>query len=247
VPEAPLPWLAAGLGILAAVVGVILVRSSGADVRTGRRLAGAPAHSLVELRDLARDDDLPKGPIRISGRVRCADPILTPDGDRLAALHRDVEVRLPDGRWRTIEHLRQAQPISVWERTASVGVDLARLAEPLISIPQVWEGAPDELGAEYRPALDRLGAVTTARATVRQLTLVDQVLVLAVAGRDAGGQLRLEPPPGGFVMSTVDLDVAMRLLAGPRRSRMVAGFVTAGVGVGLVFIGVVAAVLGQMG
>ena len=246
-PDSLLGWLLAGFGATTAVIGVALVRSSGADVRTGRRLAGAPAHALVELAERARADRLPRGPVRVGGRIRCANPILTADGDRLAALHRDVEVRLPEGGWRTIEHLRQARPTSVWERTASVTIDLGQVAEPLIAIPHVWEGSPDELGPDYRPALERLGTAAVARATTRQLTLVDQVLVLALARRDAAGRLQLEPPPGGFVLSSVELDVAMRLLAGPRRSRMVAGFAVAAAGIGVAIIGLVAVLLGGMG
>jgi hypothetical protein len=244
VSEAALPILAVAIGLLGAGLGAALIRSSGADTRAGRRLAGARAAPLPALQDLAASDRLPPRPVRVAGRVRCANPLVTPDGDRLAALHRDVEVQMPDGRWRVIERLREARPIDLWERSSSVPLDLALLAEPLIGIPRVWEGSPAELGDTYRPAIDRvageLGPLHRARATTRQVSLVDQLIVLAIPRRDEHGRLRLEPPPGGFLAANVELDTAMRLLAGPRRTRMLAGFA-----VGLV--GAVVAVAGLIG
>jgi hypothetical protein len=155
-----------------------------------------------------------------------------------------VEVELPDGRWRVIERLREARTIDLWERSASVRLELAELAEPFISIPRVWEGSPSDLGDSYRPAVDRVagesGPLNRARATTRQLSLVDQLIVLAIPRRDEHGRLRLEPPPGGFLAANVELDTALRLLAGPRRTRMLAGFA-----VGLV--GAVVAVVGLIG
>lgn len=242
--EAALPILAVAVGLLGVGLGAALVRASGADTRAGRRLAGAGGASLPALQDQAAGDQLPTGPVRVEGRVRCANPLVTPDGDRLAALHRDVEVQLPDGRWRVIERLREARTIDLWERSASVRLELAELAEPLISIPRVWEGSPSDLGDSYRPAVDRVagevGPLHRARATTRQLSLVDQLIVLAIPGRDEHGRLRLEPPPGGFLATNVELDTAMRLLAGPRQTRMLAGF-----GVGLV--GAIVALAGMIG
>lgn len=241
------PLVACVAGGLAVAGGVLLIRSSGALTGTGRRLAAARTVPLAELVAQAASNDLPAEPIRIEGRVRCANPIETPDGDRLAALHRDVEVALPDGRRRTIERLRDARTVDLWERASSVRVDLGVAAEPLITIPQVWEGSPNELPESYRPAIERLsteaGPPTAARATTRQVTLVDQLTVLAVARRDSAGRLELVPPNGGFVVSAVDLDIAMRLLAGPRRSRMLTGYAVAAVGGAAVVIGLIGLVL----
>ena len=86
--------------------------------------------SLSELHEAAAADELPRTAVRVEGRVRCADPIRTADGERLALLHRDVEIQLADGRWRTIERLRDARPIDLWQRTVSVPLDLARQSPP---------------------------------------------------------------------------------------------------------------------
>jgi hypothetical protein len=243
VSDAAVPLLAMAVGGLGVVLGTLLVRSSGADTRAGRRLAGARAVALGDLRDLAQRDALPPGPIRVHGRVRCANPIVTVDGDQLALHHRDVELQLPGGQWRTVERLRDVRPIDLWERTASVPLDLAQLAEPLIAIPEVWEGSPHELDPSHQPAVERirteLGPPQRARATTRRVMLVDHLIVLAVASRAADGSLVLDPPTGGFLATSVDLDVAMRLLAGGHRTRMVGGFAVALAGAAVLVIGTV--------
>lgn len=241
--EIALPILLAVAGLAAAATGAALIRSSGADTRAGRRLAGARAAPIRDLQDMAAQDRLPPGPVRVEGRVRCANPLVLPSGDRLAALHRDVEVELPDGRWRVIERVREDRPVDLWERAASVPLDLSGLAEPLISIPQVWEGPPEELGDSYRAALERLaaegGPARRARATTRQVTLVDELIVLAVPERDDSGRLRLRPPPGGYLVANVELDTAMRLLAGPRRTRMLTGYAVGAIGAAAVVAGAI--------
>jgi hypothetical protein len=231
VNDLALPVLVLAIGGLGIVAGIGLIRASGANTGAGRRLAGAPAIALRDLNDLAEQGDLPRTAVRIEGRVRCADPIVTPDGDRLALLHRDLELQSSDGQWRTIERVRDARPVDLWQRSASVRLDLAQIAEPLIAIPLVWEGNPAELSTALRPAVERVrvehGRARLARATTRQVLLVDELIVLATPGRDDDGKLRLHPPPGGYLVTNADLDVAMRLLAGPHRRRMVAGYALA--------------------
>ena len=241
--DAAIPVLLVALGMLAIGAGAALVRWSGADTRAGRRLAGARPASLHDLHSAAARGELPAHEVRVEGRVRCADPIRTPDGERLALLHRDIEVEQPDGRWRTIERLRDARTIDLWERSTSVPLDLGRLAEPLITIPHRWEGSPSELDATHQPAVARVGSEDQppkrARAITRQVMLVDQLIVLAVPSQDTDGAVRLDPPPGGFLVATVELDVALRLLAGPHRRRMIAGYAVVGAGLVPLVIGVV--------
>jgi len=241
VNDVTLPIIVLVIGALGIVAGIGLIQASGANTRAGRRLAGARGIALGDLHDLAERDALPRTPVRIEGRVRCANPIVTPPGERVALLHRDLELQSSDGRWRTIERIRDARQVDLWQRSASVRLDLAQVAEPLIAIPLVWEGDPAELSAAVQPAVERVGAehgpVQRARATTRQVALVDELIVLATAARAADGRLRLHPPPGGYLVTNADLDVAMRLLAGPHRRRMVAGYA-------LVFGAVVAMVAG---
>lgn len=206
--------LGANLVLLAA----ILLRLSGADARTGRRLRWAREYPVGSLLDA---DTLPSRPIRVSGRIRCADPLTDADGNRLVAYHRDVEVRLSDGRWRSIERLRETRSFELWDHDGSLPIDPARAADPLVAIPRVWRGRAEALEDPHRSAASRLVAETAAapaRSVTRIVNVTDRLLVLAVARRTGGGGVALDPPPGGFVISSLPVDDAMRLLGGRHRN-----------------------------
>jgi len=225
--------LALALAGLLVLAGAVLARASGSQLSIGRRLAGAAGVRVGELLDM---DPLPDRPVRVAGRIRCPDPMVTDRDERLVALHRDVEVRLPDGRWRTIERLRETRGFELWDHDGSVALDVSRAAEPLASIPHVWRGDASELEDEaHRSAVERLDREgrrpTVARSITRTISVVDRLLVLARAVRGPDGEVALAPPPGGFVISALELDDAMRLLGGPRRAWLLAGVVLIGLGV----------------
>lgn len=242
-----LPLAAVLLGLLLAGAGLAWLRHSGASFGLGRRLAGAQE---VKVGDLLDGGEIPSRPVRVNGRVRCPDPIVTERDERLVAFHRDVEVRLPRGGWRTIERLRETRTFELWDHDGSLRIDPAAAAEPLISIPHVWRGDPGELDATFRPAIERLtaehGAPMAARATTRTLNIVDRMLVLASVQRVDGGGVGLVPPPGGYVISSLELDAGLRLLGG-RRGRLLGGVAAVAAGVLLATIGLVAWAIGLLG
>jgi hypothetical protein len=224
--------LALALAGMLVLAGALLARASGSQLSIGRRLAGAAGVRVGELLDM---DPLPDRPVRVAGRIRCPDPMVTDRDERLVALHRDVEVQLPDGRWRTIERLRETRGFELWDHDGSVALDVSRAAEPLVSIPHVWRGDASELEDEaHRSAVERLDREgrrpTAARSITRTISVVDRLLVLARAVRGPGGEVALTPPPGGFVISALELDDAMRLLGGPHRAWLLAGVVLIGLG-----------------
>ena len=186
--------------------------------------------------------------MRVSGRIRCPDPIVTDDDERLVALHRDVDVRLADGRWRPIERLRETRGFELWDHDGSLPLDPAHAAEPLVAIPHVWQGDAAELQAEaHRAAVRRLelqglrpGA---ARSVSRMLSTVDRLLVVAQPARAPDGGVTLEPPRGGFVISALELPDAMRLLGGRRRRLMLTGSALVGIGVVVAIAGLGVAVV----
>lgn len=207
--------------------GLLLIRHSGARPRMGRRLAGARGVRVGELLDLAPGDRLPARPVRVAGRIRCADPIVTSQGDRLVAFHRDVEVATPKGGWRSIERLRETRSFELWDHDGSLVVDPAHAAEPLVVLPHIWTGSAEELDESYAGALARIateqGPPTDARATTRMVSTTDRVLLLAMVARDREGPVGLAPPQGGYLLSTLELDDAMRLLGGRRPRLLLAG------------------------
>lgn len=223
---------------MAAGGGLIAIRRSGAEQGIARRLAGARQVRLSELFSMT---DLPTRPVRIAGRIRCPDPILGTRGERLVARHRDVQVR-PNGRgWRSIERIRESRGFELWDHGGSLPVDPSQAAEPLVVIPHVWRGSTAELkDAPHLAAVDRLGGgPMPARSFTRTVSVVERLLLLATVVRDEAGAIWLRPPTGGYVVSTLELDDAMRLLAGPHRRLLLAGY-------GLVGIGLLAAVAAAM-
>jgi hypothetical protein len=241
------PWLTLG-GALLLGGGLALIRRSGARPAMARRLAGARQVGVGELLDLGPADPLPPRPVRVVGRIRCADPIVTPQDGRMVAFHRDVEVSTPTGGWRNIERLRETRSFELWDHDGSLSVDPAEAAEPLVTLPHVWTGTPDELDETYAAALARVtaeqGAPQRARATTRMVSVVDRLLVLAVVRRGSDRGVALAPPPGGYLLSALELDDAMRLLGGPRPRLMLAG--TSAVAISILLF-VAAAILAIVG
>ena len=184
--------------------------------------------------------------MRVAGRIRCRDPLVSADGERLVAFHRDVEVRI-DGTWRSVERTRETRSFDLWDHDGSLPLDPARAAEPLITIPQVWRGSPDLLEEPHTSAVARLaerhGPATDARATTRTINVTDRLLVLARPVEDAAAGVRLEPPDGGYLVTNLALADAMRLLGGRSRRAAAAGVIGLWIGMLLVAIGGIGAVL----
>jgi hypothetical protein len=239
--------VAAAIGLLLVacglvVGGLIAIRTSGARPGIARRLAGAREWRIGDLVD---SRDLPVRPVRVSGRIRCPDPILTARDEQLVALHRDVQVKPPQGSWRSIERIRETRGFELWDHDGSTALDPAEAAEPLITIPHVWRGTTAALqDPSHLAAIARLGArpgeAWPAQSVTRMVSVVERLLVLARVERDNAGATVLRPPSGGYLISTLELDDAMRLLGGRRRQLLL-------IGAGAVLLGAVGALAGLAG
>jgi hypothetical protein len=221
---AAIALLAAAAVLVAAGLGAI--RLSGAQPGIARRLAGARE---TRVGDLLSGAELPKRPVRVAGRIRCPDPILTGRDERLVALHRDVQVKPPGSGWRSIERIRESRGFELWDHDGSLALDPGQAAEPLIVIPHVWHGTAAELeDSSHLAAVARLGAAEgaawPARSVTRMVSVVERLLVLASVQLAADGQVQLGPPAGGYLISALELDDAMRLLGGQRRALLLAGY-----------------------
>lgn len=233
----------AAVGVLLAAGSWVVLRLAGGDVRTARRLAGPPEVRVGSLLDATVSGDRT---VRVSGRIRCRDPLRADGGEPLVAYHRDVEVRLPRAGWRSVERVRESRSFELWDHDGSLTVDPSRAADPLVAIPQVWRGERALLSEPHASAVARLeerhgSRALEARATTRTISVTDRLLILARATRTAEGRVTLEPPEGGYVITNLALDDAMRLLGGPNRRLLAASVAGVGVGAALAIAGLVAA------
>ncbi len=233
-------------GLVVGVGALLILRGVGAHPGTARRLAGPAEHRVGQLAEL---EPVPVRPVRVSGRIRCRDPLHAGGGERLVAFHRDVEVKAA-GSWRSIERLRETRSFELWDHDGSLMLDPAMAAEPLISIPHVWRGSPEELEEPHASACARLaerhGAVSEARAITRKINVTDRLLVVARPVRTDDGRMRLDPPDGGYLLTNLALDDAMRLLGGRNRQATAIGVIGLGLAIVLLAIGGVGGVLSAL-
>lgn len=229
------------VGLIVGGVSLVALRRSEGHPGMARRLAGPRQVKVGQL----LDGELPRRTVRVVGRVRCRDPLDTGDGAKLVAFHRDVDVRI-GGRWWSVERLREARSFDLWDHDGSLAVDPARAAEPLVTIPKVWRGSPAALEEPHASAVRRLeerhGTAEEARATTRTLSVTDRLLITAQPVRDAANVVRLDPPAGGHIVSNLELNDAMRILAGRSRRGAAGGVIGIALAIVLVSIGLVGAV-----
>lgn len=234
------PWVVAvGAGLALVGAALLGLRLAGARPGMARRLAGPREVRIGALLD---GDVVPDRPVRVTGRIRCRDPLELGGGERAVAYHRDVEVRLARGGWRSIERLREARSFELWDHDGALTLDPAFAAEPLVSIPKVWRGDPAQLEDPHASAVARLaerhGPALAARSVTRTINVTDRLLVLA-AVENSGRGVALRPPAGGYVFSTLPLDDAMRLLGGRHRRLAAASVVAVAAGALLFVVGLV--------
>ncbi|HEX2767204.1 MAG TPA: GIDE domain-containing protein [Candidatus Limnocylindria bacterium] len=231
------------VGLVVAAASYVAIRASGGSPGRGRRLAGPPE---VRVGELLEADALPLRAVRVTGRIRCREPLELGDGERLVAFHRDVEVHA-GGRWRSVERMRETRSFDLWDHDGSIPIDPAEAAEPLVTIPGVWRGGVAELEEPHASAAAaiaaRHGTPRGARAITRTINVTDRLFVVGIPRRDEDGRVRLDPPPGGYLVTNLALPDAMRTLGGRRPRLAAAGVIGLGMATALVVVGGIGAFL----
>ena len=77
----------------------------------------------------------------------------------------------------------------------------------------------------------------------RTINVTDRLLVLARPARDDEGRVRLEPPEGGYLITNLALDDAMRVLGGRHRRLAAGGVIGLALGILLATTGAIGAAL----
>lgn len=229
------------LGIVLGVAGWALLRRGGEGWRIGRLLAVAPQRSLIEAAASAARGD--QAYVRIHGRIDSDEEFPGDDGATLVFRRRRLqrqERRVLRGTiWRTFDDQRLAVPFRLADRGEHVAIDVDALGDGLVVVPGVATGVASDLAAA--PSA-RSGGGWDSRTTmapdvpvrlrVEQVATTDHGTAAGVVRRSADGTAILGPGLGRpLILTTLDLDEAMRVLGTDQRRMLV---VAAGLLIGAV-------------
>lgn len=237
------PQLLVVAGFIALAAGALLLLSFGSGFRIGRLLAATPVVPIPAA--VAAAETGRAGYVGVMGRIDSEDAF--PDSvDRPLVFRRTrIEIRRL-GRWQTVEDGRESVPFSIREGLDGIAVDAGALGPGLVTLPREATGVAADL-ADRVPSGTRPD--TPARALIQQVSAVEHALVLGVPVRRPDGSVTLSAGAGRpLVVSTLERDEAMRVLAGGGRWRPMTVAVLLATGLILVVaglaLGVVQAVLG---
>jgi hypothetical protein len=228
-----IPLLLAGTGALALVAGWISMQRLGPRARIGRILAATPVVDVSTARGIA-----------VAGRIRYVGVLGRVDSDeefedehhRPLVLRRTrLETLGPSG-WVAAEDVLETVPFQLTEGLESIAIDGHDLDAGLVTVVREAEGTAREIP-------DRLPAGTPpdarARLRIEHLSSVDHALALGVPVADPERGPMLRPGLGRpLVLTNLERDEAMRLLASGRRGTAMLASALLATGVLLVGLGV---------
>lgn len=230
------PLLPIVLGLVALAVGAAVLRSIGSRYRVGRLLAAAPAVTIAEATATASG---PARYVRVTGRIDAEDEF--EDEHHRPLVFRRTRLEVREGRtWSAIDDRRESVVFEVREGLDAIGVDADALDEGLVVIPRESVGTAGEVPDRVPSGL---AASTPVRLRVDQVSSVEHAIVVGVPTTGPDGRPRLAAGLGRpLILSTLEQDEAMRILAGGSR-RPLAAAVSFGAGFVLLTIGLAWAVV----
>ena len=227
-------------GLVALVAGVLVLRTYGPSYRVGRLLAATRTVSIDEARALAAG---PARYVRVSGRID-AEHEFEDDAHRPLVFRRTRLQLRTDGRWVTFEDGRERVDFEVREGLDGIAVDDSALDAGLVVISRESVGTAADV-ADRVPA--GTAATTPVRLRIDQVSSIEHAIVLGVPSLDAAGEPRMSAGLGRpLILTTLEPDEAMRVLAeGERRRPLIASACLLG-GFGLIALAGVMAVIGAV-
>lgn len=220
-------------GLVALVAGGALLRSFGPGYRVGRLLAATQTVTIAEAIALAGSaaSGAPSRYVKIAGRID-AEVDFEDDAHRPLVFRRTrLDIRDGSG-WRSLDDKREAVPFQVNEGLDSIGIDHADLDAGLIVLPRESVGAaadvPDLVPTGTDPGVP-------VRLQVQHVSTVEHAIVLGVPSLDAQGAPRLRAGLGRpLILTTLQPDEAMRILAAEHARRPL--FAAIALAVGLILL-----------
>jgi len=217
-------------GFVTLAAGVLTLLSFGPRFRVGRLLAATPPSS-IEAAMAAADTGRPVY-LRLDGRIDSESEFEDADHRPLVLRRTRVQVRRA-ARWVTVEDGREQVPFRLDVGLDSIGIDGGALDTGLVVVPRQSTGIAGDL-PERVPA--GTPSSTPVRLIIEQVSSVEHAIALGTPVRRADGALDLTAGVGRpLVLTTLEIDEAMRVLTGGDRRRT---FLAATLlGAGLVLVG----------
>lgn len=230
-----LPLVPIVAGLLALAAGVLVLRSFGANFRIGRLLAATPEMTVAEARALASRSAASGRYVRIRGRIDSETDF--EDEHHRPLVFRRTRLDLGSGRrWTTFDDRRERVRFEIREGLDSIVVDDEVLDSGLVVIPRESVGtaadAPDQVPAGTRPE-------TPVRLRIEQVSSVEHAVVLGVPVIREDGEAVITSGRGRpLILTTLEPDEAMRVLAHGDTRRPLVALVCIAAGIGLLAVGV---------
>jgi hypothetical protein len=235
-------------GLALGVLGWILLRSSGRGWRLGRLLSAAPQRTLEEALVAAASGEPTY--VRLHGRIDSAEEFPGDDDKPVVFRRRRLQLGIErwPGRqqWRTFDDERLAVPFWLSERGSRVALDAEALDDGLVVVPRLSTGVAAELNARLDgQPLPALPAEAPVRLRVEQVSTTDHGTACGVVRQTSSGETVLGAGLGRpLILTTLDIDEAMRILGSEQRGRLVAAAGLLAATPVVLLIGVLAAVVG---
>jgi hypothetical protein len=236
------PQLLIVAGFVTLSAGVLVLLSFGPRFRVGRLLAATPTSTIAAAREAAA---VGQGRyVRLSGRVDSESEF--EDAAHRPLVFRRTRIQLRRGRrWQTQEESREQVPFELSSGLDAIDVDVEALDIGLVVLPRESTGRaadlPDRLPPGTRPD-------TPARVVIEQVSSVEHAIALGQPIRRTDGSVVLTSGTGRpLVLTTLELDDAMRVLTGGDRRRTLLAASLLGAGLLLVVAGLVIGLAGAIG
>ena len=234
------PLLVGSVGVLALVLGGLVLRTFGAAYRTGRLLATTPPVTVAEANAIAAAGE--RRYVRVTGRIDAEDEF--EDADHRPLVFRRTRLELRRGRgWVPFEDHREAVAFTINEGLDTIGIDTDALGDGLVVVPRESVGRAGDVPDRVPPGTDPSAPV---RARIEQISSVEHAIVIGYpvptigtnATPGATPPTSAVPPPAvltagrgrPLILTVLEPDEAMRILAGgdAGRTRIAAALLGAG-------------------
>jgi hypothetical protein len=227
-----IPLVLVVAGVVALAGGWLVMRRLGPSGRVGRVLAATPLVPIAGARAMAE-----RGAgryVAVAGRIDARDEFEDEHHRPLVYRRTRLEIGGPPA-WAAVEDVRETVPFELVEGLDTISLDGNDLDDGLVVVVREAAGTAGEIPDR---APQGSSADAPMRLRVEQISSVDHALALGVPVLDAERGPMLRPGLGRpLILTNLERDEALRLLAAGRRGTAGLASALLAVGLGLVLLG----------